>query len=117
MSIEQALAANTAAIEALTVAVLATAKLAPGAAVADKAATTKAPKAEAAPKATRDEMVATLKELGETKSSDIAKAVIKEVGKSDKMAGIKDNLVDAVYQAAKAKLTEEEAPAPVDDGL
>lgn len=109
MSIEQAIAANTAALSALTAALIATANLAPGAGDVSGGKTTKGTpgKTSEAPKATRDEMVAALKELGETRSAEVAKAVIKEVGKSPKMAEIKDAQVDAVYKAAKAKLEEE----------
>jgi acyl-CoA reductase-like NAD-dependent aldehyde dehydrogenase len=118
MSIEQAIAANTAAVIALTNALVATANLAPGAAAdaAPSKAAGKTKGADAAPKASRDEMVAALKQLGESKSAEVAKAVIKEVGKAAKMAEIKDALVDAVYKAAKAKLEEEEEGAG-DDGL
>lgn len=112
MSIEQAIAANTAALVALTEALVATAKLAPGSSAAAPAAAAGKPAgkpaAAAASKATRDEMVAALKELGETKGAHVAKEIISTIGKSEKMAGIKDALVDAVYKAAKAKLEEEE---------
>lgn len=117
MSIEQAIEKNTAALEALTAAVLATAKLAPGAAASTGTGSTKAAdkKADAAPKATREEMTAVLKELGETKGAEVAVAIIKEIGKSPKMAQIKDAQVDAVYKAAKVKL-EEEVAADDDSG-
>lgn len=112
MSIEAAIEKNTAALSALTAALIATAKLAPSGEAGTKST---GGKADAAPKATRDEMTAALKELGETKGADVAKLLIKEVGKSEKMANIKDALVDAVYKAAKAKLEEE--VAEVDGGL
>lgn len=111
MSIENEIVELRTAVKELTAALVATAKLAPGKADAK-------PDAKTVPKATRDEMMAVLKELGESKGADVAKAIIKEVGKSPKMAEIKDAQIDAVYKAAKAKLAEEAAPAPEDgDGL
>lgn len=112
MSIEAAIEKNTAALSALTAALIATAKLAPSGEAGTKSTGTKG---DAAPKATKEEMIAALKELGETKGAETAKEIIKSVGKSEKMAGIKDTLVDAVYKAAKAKLEEE--VAEVDGGL
>jgi hypothetical protein len=118
MSIEQAIAANTEALVALTAALVATAKLAPGAPAAESAGKPAGKAAAAAaPKASRDEMVATLKELGESKGAEVAKEIIKTVGKSAKMAEIKDAQVDAVYKAAKAKLEEEAAEEGDGGGL
>lgn len=131
MSLEQALAANTVAIEALTAALTAATKptlntevAAPAKVTTTTEKPTKAaaekpakPAADEAPKATRDEMVAALKALGEAKSAEAAKEVIKSVGKSEKMAQIKDALVDAVYKAAKAKLAEEEGEEEPGDEL
>ena len=117
MSIEKAIAENTAAVEKLTAAILATTKLAPTGATEGKPAGKPAGKPDAAPKASREEMVAALKELGESKGAEVAKEIIKSVGKSAKMADIKDAQVDATYKAAKAKLEEEDAPAEEDGGL
>jgi hypothetical protein len=59
----------------------------------------------------KEEMVAALTELKDTKGKDAAKAVIKDVGGVDKMADIPDDKIDAVYEAAKAAMTAE------DDGM
>lgn len=110
MSLEQKIEALTAAVEALT------AKIS-GAAAAP-AATSKPEKAEKATKAepkgyeaqhTKEEMQAALGELKEKSGAPAAKAIIKEVGKADKMAEITDpKLIDAVYEAAKKALAEAE---------
>lgn len=107
MSIEQAIAANTAALEALTAALVATAKLAPtGGAAADKPAGTKpAGTKPATPKGpTREEMIAVLTKLKDDQGAEAAKAVVKEKGGVAKMADIPDGKIKAVYDEAKAKL-------------
>lgn len=83
------------------------------------AATTKAaPKAEAKPeksqevakpKHTRDEMEAALNALKDKKGIEAAKGVIKSAGGVDKKAEIPDDKVDAVFDAATAAASEEEA--------
>lgn len=60
---------------------------------------------------TKEEMVAALTELRDTKGKDAAKAVIKDVGGVEKMADIPDDKTDAVYEAAKAAMTAD------DDGM
>ena len=54
----------------------------------------------------KEEMVAALTELKDTKGKDAAKAVIKDVGGVDKMADIPDEKIDAVYSAAKAAMED-----------
>lgn len=119
MSIEQAIAANTAALTALTAALIATTNLAPGAAAdtgkpAGKPAAGK-PAAEKPKGASREEMQAALTEVKERFGAADAKAIVSEVGKSPKMADITDKLIDAVYKAAKAKMADDEA-GEGDDG-
>ena len=115
MSLEQALAANTAALEALTAAL----KAAPttAAAPAPKAEKpTKAEKAEKAEKAAayearfdKAQMTAALNEVKEAKGVPEAKRIIKEVGKAEKMADIADPaLIDAVYDECKKVMSAED---------
>ena len=112
MSLEQALAANTAALEALTAA-LAGAKVGGTAATTstEKPATEKAKpgrppaKEKAAPVHTRDELSAALTELKEkTGSADAPREIIKSVGGAEKSKDIADEKIDAVYDAVKAAL-------------
>ena len=55
---------------------------------------------------TREEMQAALVELKEKVDAASAKAVISEAGGVAKMADIPDDKIDAVYDAAKAKIDE-----------
>lgn len=107
MSLEEALKANTAALEALTAALAKTGAASPSPAPAPKA---DKPKADAyTPKYTKDEMTAALNKVKETFGTPVAKSIVTEVGKADKMANITDpKLIDAAYEAAKAKLAEAE---------
>lgn len=108
MSIEQALAALTAALEANTAA-LGGAKAAPAAGKTDKPAAGKAAAAAYEPKHTKEEMQAALAEVKEKAGTPAAKEIITEIGKAAKMAEITDpKIIDACYAAAKAKLAEAE---------
>lgn len=127
MSLEQALAANTAALIAMTAALSAagvvSAASTGGAAAetppgkpAGKAGGKKEP---AAPKgASREDMVAALTEVKEKFGAAEARAIITEVGAA-KMAEIADGKVDAAFKLAKAKLeaTDDESGSGDDDGL
>jgi hypothetical protein len=73
------------------------------------AAETKAVKEEVKakkPAHTREEMQAALVELREKVDAASAKAVISDAGGVAKMADIPDDKIDAVYEAAKAKIDE-----------
>ena len=109
MSLEEALKANTAAVEALTAA-LAKSGAATSAPAAEKPAKADKPKADAyTPKHTKDEMTAVLNEVKEKFGTPVAKSIVTETGKAAKMAEITDpKLIDACYEAAKAKLEEAE---------
>ena len=121
MSLEQALAANTAAIEALTAALQAGGvPAATSTAAAEKPAKAeKAPKAEKLAKAEKEagyeakhdarEMQAALNKVKETKGVAEAKRIISEVGKAAKMAEITDpKLIDAVFDECEKVLGSEE---------
>lgn len=101
MSLEQALAANTAAVEALT-AVL----KAGGGASAKGGTTTKTEtKSGYEAKYSKADMQGALNEVKEKLSTADAKKLIKEVGGADKMADITDPAtIDKVYEAAKKAL-------------
>lgn len=116
-----ALDRNTAALAAAGTAVAASATAAP-AAKADKkeAAAAKADKKEAAaPKITQEEMQAALIKVRDDFGSDVAKALVREVGKVEKMSEIKPALYQTVFDAAVAKHAElSGGPAAAsDDGL
>lgn len=125
MSIEAALAALTAAVEANTAALKAAGVAAPAASAGAEPekkgrgrppkedAPEKTTKSEPEGKYTKDEMTAALNEVKEKKGVADAKAIIKTVGKQDKMADIVDpKVIDAVYaacqEALKGKAEEEE---------
>jgi hypothetical protein len=105
MSLEQKIEALTAAVEALT------AKMS-GASVGTPAATSKAAKAAAVeytPKHTKDEMMVALNSVKEKFGQPVAKAIVVDIGKADKMANITDpKLIDAACDAALAKMKEAE---------
>lgn len=107
MSLEQAIVALTAAVEANTAAL---GGKAPVAGKAEKPAATSKPAASAyEPKHSKEEMKAALAEVKEKQSTLAAKEIIKEVGKQDKMDEINDpKIIDLTYAAAKAKLAESE---------
>lgn len=121
MSIEAAIAENTAALKALNATLIATTGLAPASGDAEDnaggkpaakagAATKPAAKAGAAKAgATREQMVAVLKDVQERFGTDEGKAIVKSIGKATKMAEIDDKNVNAVYLAAKARLEADES--------
>ena len=109
MSIEEALSKLTAAVEANTAALLGGGKSA-AAPAGEKAASTTKPTKPAGYTAqhSHEEMAAALGEVKEKFGAPAAKAIIKETGGKDKMAEITDpKTIDAVYDAAKAKLEDE----------
>lgn len=111
MSIEKALADLTVALIANTAALTASAgsaksTRAPAAPAAPAATSAPAAPAAAASTKTRAEMTAALGEVKEKKGTEAAKAIIKDVGGSAKMADIPDAKIDAVYNAAKAAVTD-----------
>lgn len=112
-----ALAANTAAVEANTLALKGAST---GAAVTTSVAEPK-PKADAKPKKdekvkeeafkakhTREELAGAMGLLKEKKGTPAAKAMIKEVGLSDTLAGVAEENIDALYDAATAATAEED---------
>lgn len=111
MSLEQALAANTAALEANTAALLGSKA---GAKTADTpAADAPAKKGPGRPKAeakknehTREELVAVLQEVKEKFDIEATRALFAPI---KKMAEIPESDIDAVYAKAKEKLAEEAA--------
>jgi hypothetical protein len=106
MSIEQALAALTAAVEANTAALGGAKTAAPA---ASKPAAEKSTAKTYEPKHAKEEMQAALAEVKEKAGTPAAKEIITEIGKATKMAEITDpKLIDACYAAAKAKLAEAE---------
>lgn len=111
MSIEEALSKLTAAVEANTAARLgAGGKAAASTTAPEKAASASKPAKAAAYEAkhSHEEMAAALGEVKEKFGAPAAKAIIKETGGKDKMAEITDpKAIDAVYDAAKAKLEDE----------
>lgn len=124
MSLEQAIAALTAAVEANTAALMGVSAAAPASTAAEppSAATegTKKrgrPRKEVATEAAapdagkydKSAMQAVLNEVKEQHGVAEAKRIIKEVGKADKMADINDpKLIDACYLAGKALLDGED---------
>lgn len=108
MSLEQALAANTAALEANTAALKAGGGAKPAAAGAGAAATKGVDK----PKRTKEEIVAIMGKVKDKFDNDTAIALRNEFGK---VTSLKDLVAgkegDALYDAAAKKLAEaEEAP-------
>lgn len=121
-AIVAAIAANTAAIEANTAALGGKAPAAK--AEASTGAKTTPPKAgagkakpETAAKSanTRAAMQSLLNDVKEEHGSAKAKELINDVGGVAKMSDIPENKIDAVFDAAKAIMDGEEAPAGGDD--
>lgn len=108
MSLEQKIEALTAAVEALTAKMSGAGVAAPAPAPAAEKPKAEKPKAaEYTPKHTKDEMTAALNEVKEKFGTPVAKSIVTETGKAAKMAEISDpKLIDACYEAAKAKLAE-----------
>jgi hypothetical protein len=100
MSIENALAALTAAVEANTAAIKAMGTAAPAAAAEKTTKPAKTGKSDGGytPKHDKAQMQAALIEVKESKGVGEAKRIIKDIGKQDKMADIvSPEIVDAVY--------------------
>ena len=109
MSLEQKIEALTAAVEALTAKMSGAAAAPAPAPAAEKPKAEKPKAAEYTPKHTKDEMTAALNEVREKFGTPVAKSIVTETGKAAKMAEITDpKLIDACYEAAKAKLEEAE---------
>lgn len=126
MSLEQALAANTAALIAMTAALTAagsvtTASTGTAATGETKAAAGKgkANTTKAEPKGPSvEEMQAALNEVKEKFGAAEAKSIITDVGGAKKMAEIPEAKIKAVFEAAKARLeATEETTTDENDGL
>lgn len=122
MSLEQLIAANTAALEANTAALLgkSTGGTKSAAAEGEKTATAKPAtktKSKPASEHTREEMQAALTELKEAVDAAAAKAVISNAGGVAKMAEIPDDKIDAVYAAAKEAMAEAEGEGEGEDEM
>ncbi len=63
------------------------------------------------PKHTREEVTAALTEVKEKKGAPAAKTIITDIGGTEKMKDIPESKFDAVYEAAKAAVAED------DDGM
>ena len=110
MSLEESILKLVAAIEANTAALgVVPAPSKAAAPSTEKAASASKPaKAAYEAKHSHEEMAAALGEEKEKFGAPAAKAIIKETGGKDKMAEITDpKTIDAVYDAAKAKLEDE----------
>lgn len=108
MSLEQALAENTAALQALTAALSKGGTAATGSADA-KADKPKPTKAAYEAKHTKEEMQAAMQEVKEKCGMEAAKKIRAEVAKVDKLAEVTDpKVIDAVYEAAKAAVAAKE---------
>lgn len=110
MSLEESILKLVAAIEANTAALgVVPAPSKAAAPSTEKAASASKPaKAAYEAKHSHEEMAAALGEVKEKFGAPAAKAIIKETGGKDKMAEITDpKTIDAVYDAAKAKLEDE----------
>lgn len=111
MSLEQALAENTAALQALTAALSKGGTAATGSAdtKADKPKADKPTKAAYEAKHTKEEMQAAMQEVKEKCGMEAAKKIRAEVAKVDKLAEVTDpKVIDAVYEAAKAAVAAKE---------
>jgi len=114
MSLEESILKLVAAVEANTAAHLggaAAPAAAPAATKSTKAAKTEtaapAPAAPAAAAVDRSMVNAALEKVKEDKGVEAAKSIIKESGKATKRADIKDEDLQAVYDACKAALEDE----------
>lgn len=112
MSLEQAIANLTAAVEANTAALTGGTKPAASAGAAKSEKPAAAAKAEPKgyqAKHTKEAMQAALSEVKEKMGTPAAKAVMVDLGHAGKMGEITDpKLIDDCYEAAKAKLAEAE---------
>lgn len=108
MSLEQALAENTAALQALTAA-LSKGGTSATDAKADKPKADKPKAAAYEAKHTKEEMQAAMQEVKEKCGMETAKKIRAEVAKVDKLAEVTDpKVIDAVYEAAKAAVAAKE---------
>ncbi len=108
MSLEQAIAANTAAIEALT-AVMSKGGAAPAAAASGGRAKAADKPAAYVAQHTVEEMQTVMNEVREKCGKDVAVELRNTVGKVAKLSEVSDpKVVDALYDAAKAKLKDAE---------
>ncbi len=102
MSLEEALAKNTAAVEALTAALAKQGATPAAEGKAEKGTkVTKAPAAPAAPKIDRSEVNAALEGVKEKLGVEKAKAIVSEAGKTTKRADIAEENFQAVLDACK----------------
>lgn len=116
MSLEQALADNTAAVIALTAALAKGAPVATAGASTDAKAETKTTKPDAkttkatketkpaAPKHSREEVTAAVSEVKEKFDTETARALFQQY--AEKLKDVPDDKLDALYDAAKEKLAE-----------
>ena len=122
--VQTALVAYSTALMALNAAIAEEGGAAVGAAATPAATTEKATKTTKTTKSTkadapvnsRTDLAAVLNEVKEAKGAAVAKGLIKNVGKSDKLVDVADANVDALYEAAKAELGEGEGEGE-GDGL
>lgn len=106
MSLEQALAANTAALEANTAALLKAAGSTGGGTT--KASGSKKEETASKPKHSREELAALMGKVKADKSKEVAQALIKDHSpETGKLADVPDDKIDALYAAGEAKLKEE----------
>ena len=105
MSLEQALAANTAALEANTAALLKS-----GGAGTTSTKSTKTTTDKPKSTKTREELAAVMDKVKAAKGTPVAKGLIVEFGKpaDGKLANVPEENIDALFAAAEAKLAEEE---------
>lgn len=109
MSLEEALAENTAAMKALTAAL---GKSGAATASTDSKAGGSKPSGKSSYEAkhSKEEMQAAMQEVKEKLGMDAAKKIRSEVAKVDKLADLTDaKVIDAVYDAAKAAVKAKEA--------
>ena len=115
MSLEQALADNTAAVLALTAALAKGAPAATAGASTDAKAETKTAATgkttktakdtkPAAPKHSREEVTAAVSEVKEKFDTDTARGLFQQY--AEKLKDVPDDKLDALYDAAKEKLAE-----------
>lgn len=105
MSLEEALKANTAALEANTAALL---KAGAPAKAKEEKAPSKAKEEKAAVKSkhSREEMVAAVVKVKDDFGQPEAKKLIKEVGGTELIKEVPDDKIDALFDAAVAKHEE-----------
>lgn len=116
MSLEQALAENTAALKALTAALSKSGVASSTGSTTSTGKTGDGDGKKYTPKHTKEEMQAAMAECKEKCGMDVAKKIRAEVAKVDKLAELTDpKTIDAVYDAAKAAIAESEGGGEDDD--